>query len=92
VDVTEQVTDAHAVKSDGVRRACLVQAEIESLAIKQRKDVVEKRIVVRKIDHGTDVNDGQMWLEAFVLLNDPRPLRWLLNRRKYFGCRSIERL
>jgi hypothetical protein len=90
VDVAEQVTDTHAVKSDGVRRACFVQAEIESLAIKQRKDVVKERVAVRKIDYGADVNDGQMRLEAFVLLNDLRPFCWLLNRREHLGCRSIE--
>lgn len=57
VDVAEDVGDSFAGEDDAATGTCLVESQIESSAIEERKDVMEEGIVVGEGDAASDWND-----------------------------------
>src|SRR5688572_7008242 len=72
VDVAEDVADSRFVEHDGFRPPSLVKAKIKFLAVESGENIVEERILIRKIHGGADLNCQQSRQEALVLLDDLR--------------------
>jgi hypothetical protein len=76
VNVAEDVADAGSIEDDSTRASGLVQTKIEALAFEQGKDIVKERIVIRKLDLRTGLNDQQVGREALVMLDELLPVRF----------------
>src|SRR5579863_3760510 len=75
MNVAEEVADAGPVKRDRAFRSGFVQAQVEPPSVIQRKNVVKKRVLVRKFHHGSNRDDQNMRLERLVALYQSRRLR-----------------
>src|SRR5580700_7240786 len=88
MNVAEDVRNAGLVKNNVARAASLVKPEIEALALKKRKHVVEKWILVGKLHRCTNRHHQNMGLETFVPLNQTRPIGILRNGKARRRCAS----
>src|SRR5207249_10929917 len=71
MDIAEDVANSWRVERERVRSPGLVESEVESLAVEQRKDVMKERIEVWKIDDRADGNREDVGVKCFVLLQHP---------------------
>src|ERR1700712_5255786 len=71
VDVAEDIRDAVVIKMHDARGSSFIQAKIESLAVEQRKHVMEKGIKVREIHAAARGDDEEMRRKLFSLLRQP---------------------
>src|SRR5579863_2643173 len=78
VNIAEDVRDARLVELHELRTAAFVKAEIEAFAVKQRKDIVKKRITVGKLNLTPGWNYQQGRLKTFIFLDQLWNLRRLL--------------
>src|ERR1700737_4807109 len=65
MDVAEQKTDANAIEVGGVGGAGFVETEVETLAVEERKNIVEEGITIREIDEGACAHHEKMGLKVF---------------------------
>ncbi len=69
MNVAEDIGDAFAIKTHGAAGAGFVEAEVETLAVEERKDIVKEGILVRKLHRGARGDDEQMGREHLVFLH-----------------------
>ena|ERR1700676_84351 len=70
MDVAEQKTYANAIEVGGVGGPGFVETEVETLAVEERKNIVEEGITIGEIDDGACAHHEKMGLKAFVFLNE----------------------
>ena len=75
MNIAENVADPGTVEAHHPRRARFVQTKIEPLPFKQRKDIMKKRIVIRKLHHRPRLHHQHMRIETLVPLYQPGNLR-----------------
>ena len=68
VNITEDIGDSGAIEADVSCAAGFVKTEVEQLAFKKRKHIVEERVAIGKLHHRADGHNQNMRLEAFVVL------------------------
>lgn len=68
MDIAEDIGNSYVRKCDRLTGACLVESQIESFAIKERENIVEEGIFIRKLDHAASRNYLQMRDERAILL------------------------
>ena len=69
VDIAEDVRDALAIELDGAMRVGFVEAQVKAFSVKERKDIVKKRIEIRQIDTTAGWYDQHVRTEFLVFLN-----------------------
>src|SRR5487761_1883150 len=69
VDIAENVANAGLAKPDGAARSSLIQSEIESFAMKERKNIVKKWVIVWKLNRGACRDHENVRRESLVFLN-----------------------
>ena len=69
VDIAEDVRDALAIELDGAMGVGFVEAQVKTFSVKERKDIVKKRIEIRKIDAATGGYDQHVGTEFLTFLN-----------------------
>jgi hypothetical protein len=74
VDVAEDIGNTGLVELDEARGSALVQPEIEALALEQRENIVEDRILVGKFYFASDGDYQKRGMETFVSLHQLRNL------------------
>src|SRR5271169_5872255 len=79
MNVAEDERYARFVELHEARGSALIESKIEALALKQRKHIVEKRIVVRKLHFTAHWDHQKCRLKALVLLHQLRNLRRFLS-------------
>ncbi len=82
MNVAEDERNARLVEFDKLRGAALIESEIETLSVEQRKHVVKKRILIRELDLPSRRDHQQGRMETLVLLHQLRDLRALLQQRR----------
>jgi hypothetical protein len=87
MNVAEDVRNSRFVELNKLRASAFVQAEIETLAVEQRKYIVKKRIVIGELDLPARRNYQQGRMKAFIFLNELRNLCCLLRRSRGHRCR-----
>ncbi len=68
MDIAEDIGNALAIEANSAPRSGLIESKIESLALKERENIVEERVLVRKVDVAADGNYQQMRMEFLALL------------------------
>lgn len=68
MNVAKDVGDALARKNYAARRAGLIEPEVKTPAIEERKYVVKKRIFIGKRNSASHWHNQQVWNEHLVLL------------------------
>ncbi len=76
MNVAEDIRNSLVRKSDRLACSRLVEAEIEALAIEERKYVMEKRIGVGELDCASDGDDLEVRNERAVFLQEPVVVAW----------------
>src|SRR5271156_2977154 len=74
MDVAEDVGNSRLVKNHIARGPSFIETEIKALALKKRKYVMEKRIPVRKLHHGTNWDHQDVRFKTLIPLNQPREI------------------
>jgi hypothetical protein len=69
MNVAEDVGDAGFVELDKLSASALVQAKIETLSVKEREDVMEKRIMIRELHLPARWNHQQGRVKGLILLD-----------------------
>src|ERR1700692_937418 len=68
MNVAKDVRDSRLVELHKLRASAFVQAEIETLSVEQRKHIVKKRIVIRKLNLPARWNYQQGRMKALIFL------------------------
>ena len=68
MNIAEYVRDSFPPESNLLRRASLIEAQVEAAPIEKREDVVKEGIGIGKVYDTPHRHDEQMGRELFVLL------------------------
>ena len=74
VNIAEDIANSGTVEMHAVSGARLIKSQVESLAVKQREDIMKERIVIRKINHRADRDREHAGIKLFVLLQQAKLL------------------
>src|SRR2546423_918326 len=69
MNIAKNERNSRTIETYITRASSFVETKVESLALKQRKHIVKKRIAIGKLDHGPDWHHKQVRLEALVVLH-----------------------
>src|ERR1700733_8653042 len=86
MNVAENVRDSDLIETHITGSSCLVESEVETLTVKERKDIVKKRVVIRKLYDRSNRHDQNVRLKAFVQLDQAR---MLLAKRRRQGLNGL---
>src|SRR5947209_20502778 len=81
MNIAKDEGDSRPVETNIASGPRFIKTKVESLALKERKDIVKKWITIGKLDHRPDRNHKQVWLEALMVLHQDQrlfghELRW----------------
>src|SRR6202795_3537137 len=84
MNVTEQKAYAGPVESHRALGSRFIEAEVETAPVVERKNIVEERIFVRELHHGSNRHHQNVRLEGLIPLHQP----WRILRKS--RCCSAE--
>src|SRR6266478_6474883 len=83
VNVAEDERNSRLVEFHKLRGAALIESQVKALAVEQRKDIVEKRILVGELDLAPRRDYQQRRLETLILLHQLGDWGGLRRRRRH---------
>lgn len=90
MNVAEDERNPRLVELYKARSAAFVETKVKALALEERKDVVEERIVVGELDFASDRNHDEAGVKFLVSLHEGRNVRRILLNALDLGSQRIQ--
>jgi len=72
--VAENIANPGPIKIHDVTSAALIESQVKALSFEQRKNVVKKRVVVRKFHRGAHFDNKKAGVKGLVFLDESQSL------------------